>query len=319
MASIFVADVCTFYTTLFCVVPPVGPTLAISVLEGDVENGNANDTAVPVLVGSNVVIACDMIEAYTVNLVVTWSNIPPRNPRISTREVSISRELLMIDNIQRNDSDDYFCSAANNISIANKPITIKVGSLPDPYIILVESGNDDLSVSWELTSTTNNPEPVINLFVAYTQVNGSSPETKIQKIAPSVSRTVIRDLPTGVLYKVQVWSSNVFGNSTPSEEARIVITGTNFNTFKFHSLVMVNILTGEEAGAPITESDDDNSGAVIGAVVGVCIVVIILSTAVIIVVIFIFLHTKRTQAQQQWTKDPEFQVCTATSCNRAIV
>ena len=241
------------YNTLYCVVPPVGPTLAISVLEGDVESGNANDMAVPVLVGSNVVIACDMIEAYTVNLVVTWSNIPPRNPRISTREVSISRELLMIDNIQRNDSDDYFCSAANNISIANKPITIKVGSLPDPYIILVESGNDDLSVSWELTSTTNNPEPVINLFVAYTQVNGSSPETKIQKIAPSVSRTVIRDLPTGVLYKVQVWSSNVFGNSTPSEEARIVITGTNFNTFKFHSLVLVNTLTGGgKSSAPIT-------------------------------------------------------------------
>ena len=216
------------YNTLYCVVPPVGPTLAISVLEGDVENGTANDTAVSVLVGSNVVIACDMIEAYTVNLVVTWSNIPPSNPRISTREVSITRELLMIANIQRSDSDEYFCSAANNISIVNKPITIKAGSLPDPYIILVESGDNYLSVSWELNSTTTNPEPVINLFIAYTQVNGSSPGTIILKIVPSVSRAVIRDLPSGVLYKVQLWSSNAFGNSTPSEEVRIVIAGTNF-------------------------------------------------------------------------------------------
>ena len=46
----------------------------------------------------------------------------------------------------------------------------------------------------------------------------------------------------------------------------------------------------------------------IGAVAGVCVVVIILSSAVLVVVIFIYLHTKRTQAQQQWTKDPEFQV-----------
>jgi len=64
---------------------------------------------------------------------------------------------------------------------------------------------------------------------------------------------------------------------------------------------------------PIAGNSDDSSGAVIGAVVGVCVVVFILSSAVLIVVIFVYLHTKRTQAQQQWTKDPEFQVKYATN------
>ena len=217
---------CAHFKKLFySLVPPVAPTVVISVLEGDVKNGNANDTAVPVLVGSDVTIACDMVEAYTSQLVVSWANIPRNNPRISTREDSISRELLIIENIQRQDADDYICFAANNISDVSKPITIKVGSLPDPYIITVESKDNSLSVSWILNSTTNNPAPVINLFVAYTRVNGTSPETRMQKLAPSVSKTEIGSLPTGFLYKVQVWSSNAFGNSTPSEEVHIIIAG----------------------------------------------------------------------------------------------
>jgi len=84
-----------------------------------------------------------------------------------------------------------------------------------------------------------------------------------------------------------------------------------FNTFPCYSLVnTVNVLIGAgETSQPIQPGDDDDSsGAVIGAVVGVCVVVIILSSAVIIVVLFVYLHTKRIQAQQQWTKDPEFQV-----------
>ena len=190
-------------------------------LEGDAKNGNSNDTAVPVLIGSDVTIACDMTEAYTSNLVVSWVNIPQDNPRIRTREDSITRELLIIENVQRQDADDYICFAENNISGVSKPITIKVGSLPDPpYDIMVESKDNVLSVSWI------NPESVINLFVSYTQVNGTSPGTLIQRLAPSVSRTEIVNLPDGVLYKVEVWSSNAFGNSTPSEEFHIVIAGT---------------------------------------------------------------------------------------------
>ena len=193
-------------------------------LEGDAKNGNSNDTAVPVLIGSDVTIACDMTEAYTSNLVVSWVTIPQDNPRIRTREDSITRELLIIENIQRQDADDYICFAENNISGVSKLITIKVGALPDPYIITVESNKgNSLSIYWTLNGTTNNPASVINLFVAYTQVNGTSSETRIQKLSPSVSRTEIRGLPADVLYKVQVWSSNAFGNSTPSEEVYIVV------------------------------------------------------------------------------------------------
>ena len=194
--------------------------MAISVLQGDAKNGNANDTAVPVLIGSDVTIACDMIEAYTSNLVVSWVGIPQDNPRISTREDSITRELLIIENIQRQDADDYICFAENNISGISKSINIKVGSLPDPpFNVMVEFKDNVLSVSW------TNPASVMNLFVSYTQINVTSPETRIQKLAPSVSKTEIRDLPDGS-YEVQVWSSNVFGNSTPGLEVHhVVITG----------------------------------------------------------------------------------------------
>ena len=232
--------------------------MVISVLEGKVENGNIIDTAVPVLVGSNVTIACDMVEAYTSQLVVSWANIPRDNPRFNTIEDSITRELLIIENIQRQDADDYICFAANNISAVSKPITIEVGSLPDPYIITVESKDNSLSISWILNSTTNNPAPVINLFVAYMQVNGTSPETKMQKLAPPVSKTKIRNLPAGFLYKVQVWSSNAFGNSTPSEEVCIVIAGM----LKRNIFLGVNILTGPGEA----NGDNGSSGAVTGTV-----------------------------------------------------
>jgi len=199
--------------------------VVILVLEGDAKNGNANDTAIPVLIGSDVTIACDMTEAYIRNLVVSWVNIPQDNPRVSTREDSITRELFIIENIQRQDADDYICFAANNTSnVANRLLLKLCHYLADPYIITVESNKgNSLSISWTLNGTTNNPVPVINLFVAYTQVNGTSPETRIQKLAPSVSKTEIRGLPADVLYKVQVWSSNAFGNSTPSEEVCIVV------------------------------------------------------------------------------------------------
>jgi len=206
-------------------VPAVGPTVVISVLEGDSENGNANDSAIPVLIGSNVMIACDMVEAYTTGLVLFWTNIPQNHPRISTMENSITRELLIIENVQRQDANDYFCSAANSIEEVSKPITIKVGSLPDPYIIMVESKDESLTVSWTLNGTIDPLAPLINLFVSYTQVNGTSPGTIIQKLAPSIRQTETEKLPVNVLYKVQVWSSNAFGNSTPSEEVCILIAG----------------------------------------------------------------------------------------------
>lgn len=66
-------------------------------------------------------------------------------------------------------------------------------------------------------------------------------------------------------------------------------------------------------GVPIGSGRDDNSSddsnaAVIGAVVGVSLIVIIVFCTVLVLLVVLYLNNRRIQGQQQWQKDPEFQV-----------
>ena len=75
--------------------------------------------------------------------------------------------------------------------------------------------------------------------------------------------------------------------------------------------------TTQPPTTPTTPSTSTNVGndarsssdaAVIGTVVGVCVLVLLVFCTVVILLLILFLNNRRIQAQQQWQKDPEFQV-----------
>ena len=61
---------------------------------------------------------------------------------------------------------------------------------------------------------------------------------------------------------------------------------------------------------PNGDNDDSSDAAVIGTVVGVCFLVAIVFCVVVIALLILYLSNRRAQGQQQWQKDPEFQVDT---------
>ena len=62
-------------------------------------------------------------------------------------------------------------------------------------------------------------------YVQYRPVNGSSDEVVVEKIAASVQATTYRSVECNVKYLVSMWSENIFGNSSASEEVSIVTIG----------------------------------------------------------------------------------------------
>lgn len=77
---------------------------------------------------------------------------------------------------------------------------------------------------------------------------------------------------------------------------------------------IVWVFTGSKSTEkPIVNENDsggDSNTAVIGVMVGVTVLVIVVFCVVVLVLFMLYWNNRRTQGQQQWPKDPEFQVDT---------
>lgn len=65
---------------------------------------------------------------------------------------------------------------------------------------------------------------------------------------------------------------------------------------------------GTNVGANSSSRSSSSDAAIIGTVIGVCVLVLLVFCTVVILLVVLFLNNRRIQAQQQWQKDPEFQV-----------
>ena len=112
----------------------MAPRLRLEVL-----NGTATDDSVTCVlahIGTQVVISCKMIEAYTGgNLQVFWST-----SSISTMRKSITEVLLVIDNVDSQDAGDYSCYAVNNVDAISVSVNLVV---IDPEVVTMDENDSN--------------------------------------------------------------------------------------------------------------------------------------------------------------------------------
>jgi len=163
-----------------------------------------------------------MTEAYTGgSLQVYWST---GNGHTNMTRKSIIEVLLVIDGINRNDEGQYSCFA-NDVNSTLRSLTLVVGSVPEPFEITVTSNSGTLTVAWVEKTPKSHNENISAHYVQYRPKNGSTTDVVVTKFAVSVQTTTFRNLEVGVQYAVSMWSENIFGNSSASDEVLIVIAG----------------------------------------------------------------------------------------------
>ena len=185
----------------------------------------AKDTRILAHIGSPVVVACRMTEAYTGgNLQVYWSTLTTPTANFSFRR-SPTVSHLVINTVYRENTGIYSCHAANDLGDISIALNLLVGSAPDPFTITVTSDNTTLTVEWEDNAVRPSDENIIAYYVQYRAVNGSSAYIVVEKFAASVRQTTFREVEQDVEYLVNMWSENLFGNSSATNEVSVVING----------------------------------------------------------------------------------------------
>ena len=213
-----IGEVCSH--NFFCVVPPVGPTLELEILNGTGNTSDEDVTRVLAVIGSRVAMSCKMTEAYTNNLRMYWSSA--FFVRVSATEVH-----LVIDEVDRNDNRTYYCHAINDVNATLRSVNLIVGSVPEPFQIIVTSSSTILTVMWQDENNTTHNDNIIAYYVKYRSTNDSiHNNSMVKKIASSVQTVTFRNVKPGVEYAVTVWSENIFGNSSANNEVLVVTSGT---------------------------------------------------------------------------------------------
>ena len=199
----------------------MGPTLELEILNGTGNTSDEDVTRVLAVIGSRVAISCKMTEAYTDgNLQVYWSNVTFEN-------VSFTEVHLVIDEVDRNDNGTYYCHAVNDVNATLRSVNLIVGSIPEPFQIIATSSSTTLTVMWQDENNTTHNDNIIAYYVKYRSTNDSiHNNSMVKKIASSVQTVTFRNVKPGVEYAVTVWSENIFGNSSASNEVLVVTPGT---------------------------------------------------------------------------------------------
>ena len=277
-----------------------------------------DDTRIFAHVGSRVAISCRMTEAYTNELQLYWASTT-----LTTEPTTSIVANLTIDDVNKENAGIYSCHAVNDVAAVLISVNLVVGYVPEPFTVTATSNNYTLTVDWEDNTIRPSEERVLAYYAQYKPVNGSNAVVVVEKLAASIRKTMFREGEHGVEYLVSMWSENSFGNSSASNEVSVVINGkhgedtllygNNYNVLLIGPTTDPTSQTpspsaGTNVGAGSSSSSNSSDAAVIGTVIGVCVLVLLVFCTVVILLVVLFLNNRRIQAQQQWQKDPEFQV-----------